>query len=230
MSGQDALRALAAAALCERCRDETRRFRHGEPDGEGFCFEVVRRAIVERDEHCWSELTAIYHELVSGWCRRSGATEDELDAVVSAAWVKFWHGYTAEKLARANGSIAAALGYMKMCARSAVLDERRRRARVQMHEAPAPDDIHGRVAEAEPDVALLDSDAFWELIGQHLRDEREQLVVHLTYEIGLRPAEIYGLYRDRFADVGEVYKMTRNILDRLRRSRLLAGWLSPDAD
>jgi DNA-directed RNA polymerase specialized sigma24 family protein len=230
MSGQDAPRDLTAGELCERCRDETRRFRRGEPDVQGFCFEAVRRAVVGRDEHCWSELTAIYHDLVAGWCRRSGSAEDDLDGFVSAAWVKFWQGYTAEKLAEANGSIAAALAYLKACARSAVLDERRRRARLDAHEEPAPDDVQGRTAEAGAEVERLDRDAFWELIGGHLRDERERLIVHLTYEIGLRPAEIYGLHRDRFADVREVYKMTRNVLDRLRRSRPLADWLGPERE
>src|SRR5215217_3597568 len=173
MADRDAPRDLAAAALCERCRDETRRFRSGEPADEGFCFELVRRAVVERDERCWTELTAIYGDLVAGWCRRSGGAEEDLDVFASAAWTKFWRGYTPAKLAEAGGSIAAALAYLKMCARSAVLDDHRRHARVQAHEEPAADDLHAPGAEAEPDITGLDREAFWELVDGHLRDERE---------------------------------------------------------
>src|SRR5262249_52243823 len=134
-----------------------------------------------------------------------------------------------EKLA-AGGNLGAALGYLKSCARSAVLDQGRRHARRQAHEKQVAtvDDVSGDEALAEPDLANLDSEAFWAIIAQHLHDERERLLLYLTYELGLRPAEIYQLHPDQFPDVREVYKMTRNILDRLRRSRALADWLDLD--
>src|SRR5262249_9774456 len=186
---------MLAPALCERCRTETQRFRRGEPSDDGYCLEVVRRAVQQRDELCWSALTAIYHELVTSWCRRCGGTEAELDQLVASAWVKFWHGYTAAKLA-AGGSLGAALTYLKTCARSAVLDQGRRQARLQAHEerAPSEDDVHGAGAQTEPDLAHLDRDAFWELVAVHLHDERERRLVSLTYEIGLRPAPVRHLY------------------------------------
>ena len=229
MRRHDPPRDLAPAALCDRCRAETRRFRNGEPHDDTFCLEVVRRAIEDRDERCWTELTALYQELVASWCRRAGAAEEEIEALASAAWIKFWQSYTVEKLA-AGGSMAAALAYLKSCARSAVMDEGRRRARLQAHEEIVPGEIPPGDERAEPDIPRLDSDAFWELIARHLHDERERLTVYLTYQIGLRPAEIYRLHPDQFADVRDVYKVTRNVLDRLRRSRPLARWLEPDGE
>src|SRR5213080_360561 len=112
MSQQELPRELLAAALCERCRAETRRFRGGEPSDDGYCLEVVRRAVEQRDEHCWSALTAIYHELVTSWCRRCGGAASEIDELVSSTWVKFWHGYTPQKLT-SGGSLGAALAYLK---------------------------------------------------------------------------------------------------------------------
>src|SRR5262249_34309433 len=154
------LATLLATAVCARCRTETRRFRNREPSDDRYCLEVVRRAVEQRDQQCWSELVAIYHELVTSWCRRSGGAETEMDQLVASAWIKFWHGYTSEKLA-ASGSLGAALGYLKTCARSAVLDQGRIQARLQAHEEsmPTEDDVHGARSQFEPDLAHLDSDA-----------------------------------------------------------------------
>lgn len=230
MNSERSLTEMSVASLCDRCRAETRHFHGGQPHDDRFCFELVRRAVEARDEHCWRELTEIYAEQVASWCRRSGAGEGEVEEMAAAAWVKFWQHYTVRKLADANGATAAPLAYLKLCARSAVLDERRRQARAQSHETVAYEWTDAPDAVAELDPARLDAAAFWSLIAEHLHDAREQVVVRLTYELGLKPAEIYALHAERFADVREVYKITRNILDRLRRSRALADWLRTDPD
>jgi hypothetical protein len=79
------------------------------------------------------------------------------------------------------------------------------------------------------DIDRIDAPAFWCLIEEHLRDVRDRLLVHLTYELGLRPAEIQERHPDQFPSVRDVYRITRNILDRLRRSTSLATWLNLDA-
>jgi len=228
MSTAESPESLPTAAVCERCRAETGRYRRGEPHDDRYCFEMIRRAVVRRDEHCWEELTAIYRDHVLAWCRRAGGTEGDLDELMEAAWVKFWRHYTPVKLAGAGGSTAAALTYLRTCASSAVLDEARRRARNQAREdaagaqLAAPDSHH--VSDLEP----ADSDAFWALVNGHLRDDRERLLVRLTYELDLRPAEIHHQHPEVFPRVQDVYRLLRNVLDRLRRSKTLPDWLAND--
>jgi RNA polymerase sigma factor (sigma-70 family) len=225
MSEAERPRDLGIAPLCDRCRAETERYRRGEAHDDRYCYELIRRAIELRDDHCWRELIAIYRDLVLSWCRRSGGADGDIEELAAVAWEKFWRNYTPAKLTDANGSAAAPLGYLKACARSAVLDEGRRRARLQAHELADPESVHAFEAAAEMEIDHADGDAFWSLIDGHLRDERERLIVRLSYEIGLTPADIYARHGERFADVREVYKIKRNILDRLRRSRPLADWL-----
>jgi DNA-directed RNA polymerase specialized sigma24 family protein len=230
MSHVEGLERLSVAAVCDRCREETTRFRRREAHDDRYCFDVIRRAVVEGEQRCWEAITEIYHDHVIGWCRRSGAAEEDLDGLALEAWERFWQSYTAEKLADAGGSTAAVLAYLKLCARSVVLDEARRRGRTARYE-PAGQDTIGAPAEAAASrVEHADLEAFWRLIDRHLRGDRERLLVHLAYELDLPAAAIQRRHPDLFPAVTDVYKVHRNILDRLRRSKELPGWLGLGRD
>jgi hypothetical protein len=144
---------------------------------------------------------------------------------VALTWEKFWRCYTPEKLAASPGA-GGALRYLKMCARSVVVDAARRRAALQRidHDGEdRPDD------SLSPDDSLAEEDArmiFWEIVDGCLRDDRERLLVQLMFEIGLRSADVQAARPDLFPTVADVYRTTRNILDRLRRSRDLQAWLA----
>jgi len=43
-------------------------------------------------------------------------------------------------------------------------------------------------------------------------------VAHLSFVAGLTPREIRARHPDRFVEVYEVYRLKRNVIDRLRRS------------
>jgi len=70
MTVENSLAALSTVDVCQRCRDETANYRRREAHDDRYCFEMIRRAVAERDEHCWQELYAIYHDQVLSWCRR----------------------------------------------------------------------------------------------------------------------------------------------------------------
>jgi hypothetical protein len=113
-----------------------------------------------------------------------------------------------------------------MCARSVVVDAARRRAALQR---TAHDDQDRAATAPAPDDALADADArqiFWEIVQGCLREERERLLVQLMFELGLRSAEVQAARPDLFPTVADVYRTTRNILDRLRRNRDLQAWLA----
>jgi DNA-directed RNA polymerase specialized sigma24 family protein len=191
---------------------------------------MIRMAVVERNDQCWEAMVDIYRDHVHGWCRRAGAHDDDLDGLATDTWERFWRSYTPEKLAGAGQSTAAVLTYLRMCAYSVVLDEARRRGRqTQLVEssqdtAGAADMPRGGLVEA------ADAPAFWALVDGFLRDDRERLVVRLTYANDLRPAEIQQLHPELFPSVTDVYKISRNLLDRMRRSPALSRWLGFDVE
>lgn len=207
---------MPAPEICRRCREETERYRRRESHDDRYCFEVMRRAIVHRDDRCWEALHAVYGEQVLAWCRKgAGGLNAEPDELVALAWAKFVRSFTPEKLRLASGA-AGVLGYLKACAVSVTIDLRRGQdltvpfdeAIGEQRSADSPAEIHAaQVRRAE----------FWALVDAHLRDERE-----------LRPAEIQRQRPDLFPDIRLVYTTRRNVHDRLRRSPRLRAWLQRD--
>lgn len=225
----DAVAQRTVQELVDRIHVEAEATRRGESRADQSSFELFRRAIVDRDQESWQALMSLYHDHVLHWCLRSGASFGDGEEMVESAWVKFWQSYTAAKFAGAAGSTSAVLGYLKLCSRSVVLDELRRRARLVPLEERQHDAEYGMEEPSPVDIEPIDTPSFWRLIDEHLRDERDRLIVHLTYELGLRPAEIQRRHPDLFPSIRDVYRVTRNILDRLRRSASLATWLNVDA-
>jgi hypothetical protein len=220
---------LPLAELCRRCRDETDHYHRREEFEARYCIEIFRRAIVGRDEACWTELRAIYKEQLVVWCRRAAANAAfDIDDVEAAAWVKFWRHYTAEKLADATG-IAGVLAYLKTCVYSAVIDITRHPARgLPLEKAEsAPDPRPG----PEQEYAETDESAeFWLVVNRHLTDERERMLLQLKYVLRLKPADILRQYPDLFSTVDDIYRLTRNILERLRRSPEMRRWLDREKE
>ncbi len=220
----DLLKGQRPEDLCSRCREETARFRHGARFDDGACFELFRRAIVERDERCWGGLVAIYDDEVRVWCRRAAAGQAlDLDELVCLTWEKFWRHCTADKL-RAAGCTGRVLGYLKACARSVVIDALRGRSAVLPLDPAIVDLPDGAPSVAELHASAAADVALWRAVYDHLKCEPERALVHLRYEVGLTSAETHAQRPDLFPCVGDVYRVTRKVLDRLRRSRSLRDW------
>ncbi len=224
MQADRALAALALSEVVDGCRDETVRYRRGEAHDDRFCFELFRRAIAERVEPCWEALQTIYRDQVLAWCRRAGRAGEDFEELAAVAWEKFWQHFTPGKLASAGGT-PAVLGYLKTCAMSAAVDAARATAASQRWldagelEGPDRQPLPGDVQADRAAAAVL-----WQLVDARLRNDRERMLVHLTYEIGLKPAEIQARRPDLFPSTGDVYQATQTILKRLRRTPGLRAW------
>jgi len=120
------------------------------------------------------------------------------------------------------------LRYLKMCARSAAIDAARTRApALSLDESPVEEADRAPVlaeAHAERDAHAR----FWSIVNATLRDERERILAHLMYERGLKSAEVQAKRPDLFPTAAEVYRVTRNVLDRLKRNRDLLAWIEGD--
>lgn len=60
--------------------------------------------------------------------------------------------------------------------------------------------------------------ALWEQLLRLFPDKREQRLIYLTYNCGLKPMEIVRLCPEEFSSVREVYRLHGSIMDRLQRN------------
>lgn len=208
---------LPLPELCQRCRQETDRYKRGDTADGSFCMEIFRRAIAQHDQACWTELYSIYHDQALSWSRRAGARPNaDREELLTRAWAKFWRYFTEDKFNGAR-TVAQVLAYLRMCISTSVVD--------LVRDEPPQMSLDGDLAPPA-DVPGPDEDIpasahiaeFWRIIRRHLLDEKERALVYMKYVLEMRPAEI-SLHRpDLFPTPADVYRVGRNILDRLRRS------------
>jgi hypothetical protein len=223
---------LPLAQLAGRCAEETRQFLKGEPSDDHSCLELFHRAVGSRDEDAWALLYQQYAPLVLTWVlqRQSAApllAEEGAASLVNAAFAKFALAMTPAKMARFT-RIEALLTYLKLCVRSVVTDALRARQTRPWAEALCLEE-HDRQGDdpAEGVVAQLAAHSLWQLISQELHDEGERLLLSCSLLLHMKPAEIAGQYPRLFPTVADVYRIRRNILERLRRNqrlRIAAGY------
>jgi hypothetical protein len=61
----------------------------------------------------------------------------------------------------------------------------------------------------------------WQVILEELNGEDERVLIYLAYVQGMKPSEISSRQRQFFPTVDDVYRIKRNVLERLRRNRRL---------
>jgi hypothetical protein len=233
MSDSASIHSYSAERLCSLCEEQSRHFREATSAVDSYCMEAFRRAVVENDEFCWQRLQEVYRNQIVAWCRAAAAgiqvPSDDLAAFV---WEKFWQNYKPAKFAQAR-SLSQVLSYLKLCAMSAVFDARRESATLTSLDAPVGSSEGDAVALGEliPDqtpgpeeIAERKSsrERLLALVNAELRDDKERLIITDKFELGLTSRAIYALHSDVFDDVADVYRVTRNVLERL--SRRLKDW------
>ncbi len=216
--------------IVQRCREESARYERDEQSDERFCWEMLRRALVARDEDAWAAVFNIYGPLVRRWVHRHPArqTADETDDFwVNRAFDRFWTALGPERF-NDFPTVGALLSYLRRCCSSALDDA----VRWTRHEFRVPTDLEQldrqglltTLAPVEHDLA----ESLWEAISARVEDERERQIARLSFLQDLKPSEIYHLYPAMFASVAEIYRLKRNLIDRIRRDQEILAWLSRD--
>jgi hypothetical protein len=208
-----------AAALCADCARTSEQLR-GDP---GAGHELFRRALCARDQQAWSALYVQYRGLVMSWVRQHPAArfDQDDDYWISRAFERLWTAVGPERFAQFP-TLASVLQYLKLCVHSVLVDERRAERAVN---GPTPP-VDLAAAEHLPaggDIAasVLDRvshDALFRAVVAEATDEAEQTVLVLSFARDLRPREIYARRPDLYPTVDDVYRVKRNLIDRLRRS------------
>ncbi len=225
------LRRMSLAEVARLCREETAKFLHRLPSRDEFCYELFRRAVGERDQEAWDAVFAQYRGVVLAWVRQhpAGSVVREDDEYwVNRSFERFWSAVGSERFVLFP-NLAAVLRYLKMCAHSVLLDAVRAlgpQPPVPLTEQVVATGAAGGVVDVE-ELAAGEA-AVQELlraIAAELHDEAERLVAHLCLVLDLKPREVYARHPDRFTGVADVYRVKRNLLDRLVRNPAIRRFL-----
>ena len=215
------LAALSQAALVRRCMAESESYYRSRPYDPRYAHELLRRALVLRDEQAWEHVYLLYSPLVESWVRRSGAfagSGESSEFFVGAAFTKFWRAMTPDRFA-SFPTLAALLHYLQLCTGSVVIDSVRAQSWAEMMADDAVPEH--QLPHYSPDEQALDRvarDEFWRMIDGLLHDSAERAVVLGSFVLGLKPGEIYSDRPDLFGSIGDVYNVKRNVLARLGRN------------
>jgi hypothetical protein len=222
MAPQATLARLTLTGLAHRCAQETELFFQRLRSDSQYCYELFRRAIVERDERAWAFLYEHYRTLVIGWIRRHpsfSASGEETQFFVNRSFERMWSALTPEKFERFP-TLSALLRYLQLCVHSTILDHAQAAERHALLAAP---DVEPERA-ATPDAALeeqvltqVGQQAFWQEVQARLHGQQEVQVVYDSFVLGLKPRQILARAPGLFKDVKEVYQVKENVLSRFKR-------------
>jgi len=216
-------RSMSLSELTSRCMSEIQKYNQREPHNDQCCLEIFRRALLQQDSHAWSVLTERFHGIVLSWVRRHPQREavrdiDSEENFVALTFERFWRVTVRNKTLEFT-TLAGALVFLRACVNSVIIDTLR-----SQKEIPIPENFE-RVAP-EPD----ESNQRWEVIKGFIPNAREQRLAYLLYYCGLKPRQIVQLLPREFNDVHEIFRLTRNIIDRLRRNKDRLRWLLGDGE
>ncbi len=211
------LNEISIQELASLCREESSRYQRCRCEELGYCFELFRRAIVERDQEAWSVLYCQYRSLIAGWVIGSC---DRVDEEVNQVWTKFWKSVGPDTFVSRFSGIGKVMAFLKLCAYSVRIDEHRREKAggvISLEEVDLPD-------HSPPREESLLLEELLKYIEPRLQNEQEQLVFHLSFQVGLKPREIVQNYSNQFSDVKEVMRIKERIVWRLANDSWLQTW------
>lgn len=203
--------------VTQRCRQESQRFFHGKKHNPIFCYELFRRAILDRSELAWSALVEQYTQftpLLPGWIRQHPLFEscdEDLEFFVNRSFEKLWLALRRKRLEQFP-DLKSLLRYLQMCVHSSIIDHLR--ARKANQRLVSIDAIEPAV---ESDLSHIHDLELWSAIEARLNDEQEWIALYCRYIEDMAPREIAAHYSDLFPETADVYRVIQRVLMRLRR-------------
>lgn len=211
-----ALSDLSLATLMEYCIRELQKYRKGEPSDDGYCLEILHRAVVSRDNEAWATLQRLFNDHVRFWLARHAYREAALrheieQNYIDDAFRRFWQAVSDQRLTFT--SLAGALRYLRLCLHCAIMDTLRTFAHSNIESMPD----QGHPEEPQVEDRYHESE-LWETIRSILPGERERRVAYLHFHCNLKPREIIRYCPGEFRSEEEIYRLKRNIMERILRN------------
>jgi hypothetical protein len=214
--------------LAASCREETGKFQRGEPARTDSCWEILRRAVAKKDQAAWEAVLTQYRGIVLAWIHQhpaSASAREGDDYWVNRVFDRFWTAVGPDRFSQFS-DLPSLLKYLKMCVHSVLLDDVRARRAVEIESLDLPavrqriDAVFATGKGDVEEIALggMAGRDLWQVIAEELPDETERLLVHWSFVLDLKPGEIQSRSPERYPTVADVYRIKRNVLDRLRRS------------
>jgi hypothetical protein len=215
--------AISVPQLAAQCMKEVDNYRRGEPYTDVYGVELLHRATVLGDPAAWTCIQHCFSGLVLNWLRRHPYREtacrfENEDTYVAQTFERFWQATTLTQKV-AFDTLAAALRYLRLSLNGAILDSLRANARSREVPLPEPGDL------GEPYIEdVTSSSEIWEIIQSMLPDKREKRLAYLLFYCGLKAREIVRYLPQEWSDVHEIYRLRRNITERLLRNADQLRW------
>jgi hypothetical protein len=218
-----ACNALSIEALVAQCSREIDNYRNGQPWTDVYGLELLRRAIVQEDQEAWAEVQQCFNGLVRRWLRRHPKSDvarrlESEENYVAQTFERFWQA-TASTRHVEFMTLAATLQYLRASLNGVILDTLR--AYVRPREVVLPD--AGEAGELKAEDAS-DRSEVWEALQAMLSDEREKRLAYLLFHCGLKPREIMRFCPQEWSDIREIYRLRRNIMERLLHNADQLRW------
>jgi hypothetical protein len=193
-----------------------------------YCFELLRRALVDAASDALTHVYRIYEPLVLSWVHKHERfiqTGEEASYFASMALKNFYFALRGTKFANFQ-FLPQILRYLKRCVHSAI----EQYLRDQQPVPDAPLENVEQVGEATPLESGLEAQELWSYILKLLPPPEDQLLARLTFVLGMKPAEIVKLHPSVWRDERQVSVALQRIRRKLRGDdtlRDLAGEPSP---
>jgi hypothetical protein len=210
--------------LAELCTHEVSKYRRKEASDDHYCLEIFRRAVILQENEAWASLQRQFGENVRIWFarhpnREAALRHDGEQSYIDSAFRRFWQAVSEQQLT--FHTLASALSYLHLCLNCAIMDTLRAYARPK--EEPLPD--YGQSIADEPAVEdSYQENELWEVIEALLPGEKEKRVAFLHFHCNLKPREIIHYCPGEFSNEDEIYRLRRNIMERILRNADKIRW------
>jgi hypothetical protein len=207
---------MSLVSLSECAIREMSKYRRRETSDDRYCLEIIRRAVVLRDNAAWIILQRQFSENIRLWLNGHAYREVALryeteQTYIDDAFRRFWQAVSDQSLSFMT--IASALSYLRLCLHCAIMDTLRAFARMNIE--PIPD--YGHPDEPQVEDRYHENE-LWETLRSIITGEREQRVAYLHFHCNLKPREIMRFCPGEFKSEEEIYRLKRNVMERILRN------------
>ena len=214
---------LSLPVLAAQCLRELNNYRRGEPCTDTYGLELLRRATIQDNQEAWAWVQHCFGGMVRGWLRRHPKREvacrlESEENYIAQAFERFWRA-TAFNQRVEFSTLAAALQYLRASLNGAILDMLRAYARPREVSLPGPGEAGEPLVEDSSDNSEV-----WDILQMILSNPREKRLAYLLFHCGLKPREIVRFCSQEWSDIQEIYRLRRNILERLLRNADYLRW------